>query len=61
MDRVQLPPRKRNRGARRTTIFTEASVRRLALPQQGEQVDYFEKLKRGLTLQLRLSYFPAQN
>jgi integrase len=56
MDRVQLPPRKRNRGARRTTIFTEASVRRLALPQQGEQVDYFEKLKRGLTLQLRLSY-----
>jgi integrase len=48
--------RKRNRGARRTTVFTEASVRRLPLPPPGEQIDYFEKLKRGLTLALRISY-----
>jgi integrase len=38
------------------TIFTEASVKRFKLPPEGEQIDHFEKLKRGLTLTLRISY-----
>jgi integrase len=38
------------------TIFTEASVKRFKLPPPGEQIDRFEKLKRGLTLTLRISY-----
>jgi integrase len=38
------------------TTFTEASVKRYRLPPQGQQVDYFEKLKRGRTLVLRISY-----
>jgi integrase len=40
----------------RSTVFTEGSVKRLPLPQQGEQIDYFQKLERGLTLALRISY-----
>ena len=39
----------------RQTKFTEESVRRYLLPEEG-QVDYFENLKRGLTLALRVSY-----
>ena len=38
------------------TIFTEASVKRFKLPPPGQQIDHFEKLKRGLTLTLRISY-----
>ena len=38
------------------TIFTEASVKRFKLPPPGAQIDHFEKLKRGLTLTLRISY-----
>jgi integrase len=38
------------------TIFTEASVKRFKLPPVGEQIDHYEKLKRGLTLTLRISY-----
>jgi integrase len=38
------------------TIFTEASVKRFKLPPPGAQIDRFEKLKRGLTLTLRISY-----
>jgi integrase len=38
------------------TIFTEASVKRFKLPPPGEQFDRFEKLKKGLTLTLRISY-----
>jgi hypothetical protein len=38
------------------TTFTEASVKRFKLPPPGAQIDHFEKLKRGLTLTLRLSY-----
>jgi integrase len=37
------------------TTFTEAGVKRLKLPAEGQR-DYFEKLKRGRTLALRLSY-----
>src|SRR5258708_4905248 len=39
----------------RKTQFTEVGVRRLKPPAEG-QADYFEKLKRGLTLVLRVSY-----
>jgi integrase len=39
----------------RATTFTEASVKRLRLPPQG-QIDFFEKLMKGRTLVLRLSY-----
>jgi integrase len=38
------------------TTFTEAAVKRLKLPAVGAQIDYFEKLRRGLTLTLRISY-----
>src|SRR5271157_1740148 len=38
------------------TVFTEASLKRLRLPPEGEQVDYVERLKRGRTLVLRISY-----
>ena len=38
------------------TTFTEASVKRLRLPPQGQQLDYFEKIMKGRTLVLRLSY-----
>jgi hypothetical protein len=41
---------------KRTTGFTELSVKRLPLPPPGQQIDYTEKLKRGLTLTLRISY-----
>jgi integrase len=44
------------RGRSRATVFTEMSVRKLPLPPQGAQIDYFEKLRRGLTLVLRISY-----
>ena len=37
------------------TIFTEVGVKRMKPPPSG-QFDQFEKLKRGLTLVLRLSY-----
>jgi len=40
----------------RATTFTEASVKRLRLPPQGQQLDYFEKIMKGRTLVLRLSY-----
>jgi integrase len=43
------------------TYFTEASVRRLRLPAPGEQVDHFEKLKRGRTLVMRVSYGGARS
>jgi integrase len=48
-----MEPGKRKRGA---TVFTEASVKKLPLPPEGEQIDHFEKLKRGRTLALRISY-----
>jgi integrase len=39
------------------TVFTEASVKRLPLPDKGKQVDWHEKpRKRGFTLGLRVSY-----
>jgi hypothetical protein len=38
------------------TVFTEASVKRFKLPPQGKQIDHYEKLKRGRTLTLRISY-----
>ena len=38
------------------TVFTEQMLRKLKLPPKGQQQDYFEKLNRGLTLMLRLSY-----
>jgi integrase len=38
------------------TTFTERGVSTLPLPPMGQQADYFEKLRRGLTLTLRLSY-----
>jgi len=41
--------------AKRSTVFTEAGVKKLKLPAEG-QVDFFEKIERGLTLMLRLSY-----
>jgi len=47
------PKREGKRGA---TVFTELSVQKLPLPPEGKQTDYFEKLKRGLTLVLRISY-----
>jgi integrase len=37
------------------TYFTEASVKKLKPPEEG-QADYFQKLRRGLTLVLRISY-----
>jgi integrase len=40
----------------RETYFTEASAKKLPLPPQGEQLDYFEKLRKGRTLVLRISY-----
>ena len=42
------------------TTFTEASVKRFKLPPPGAQIDHFEKLKRGLTLTLRISYGGTQ-
>src|SRR4051812_43147154 len=39
----------------RKTYFTESGVKKLKLPSEG-QLDYFEKLKRGLTLVVRVSY-----
>jgi integrase len=39
----------------RVTSFTEAAVQRYKLPVDG-QIDYFEKLMKGRTLTLRLSY-----
>jgi integrase len=38
------------------TNFTEAAVEKYKLPPQGAQIDYFEKLMKGRTLVLRLSY-----
>ena len=38
------------------TVFTEQMLRKLKLPPKGQQQDYFEKLNRGLTLMLRVSY-----
>jgi integrase len=38
------------------TTFTEATVEKYKLPPQGAQIDYFEKLMKGRTLVLRLSY-----
>jgi integrase len=38
------------------TTFTEAAVEKYKLPPQGAQVDYFEKVMKGRTLVLRLSY-----
>jgi integrase len=49
---LETKPRQK---AKRSTYFTEASVRKFTLPTTG-QLDYFEKLKRGLTLVLRASY-----
>jgi integrase len=49
-----MPQRTTKLGGR--TTFTELSVKRLPLPPPGAQIDWFEKLKRGLTLTLRLSY-----
>jgi integrase len=43
------------------TTFTEASVKRYRLPPQGQQTDYFEKLQKGRTLVLRLSYGGARS
>jgi integrase len=48
-----MPQRTTKLGGR--TTFTEASVKRLK-PPPGQQIDHFEKLRRGLTLTLRLSY-----
>jgi integrase len=36
--------------------FTELGVKKLSLPPQGKQVDYFQPLMKGRTLVLRLSY-----
>lgn len=41
--------------AKRATTFTTASVKKLKPPAEG-QVEFFQKLERGLTLVLRLSY-----
>lgn len=41
--------------AKRATVFTPASVAKLKPPAEG-QVEFFQKLERGLTLVLRLSY-----
>ncbi|MFY9697770.1 MAG: Arm DNA-binding domain-containing protein, partial [Rhodoplanes sp.] len=38
-----------------STYFTQEGVRKLKPPATG-QVDHFEKLNRGLTLMLRVSY-----
>ncbi|HZP69251.1 MAG TPA: tyrosine-type recombinase/integrase [Pseudolabrys sp.] len=38
------------------TIFTEASVKKYLLPAEGEQMEYFEKLRQGRRLVLRISY-----
>jgi integrase len=54
--KMRATQREGKRGRSRATVFTEASVKRLALPPRGEQIDYFEKLRRGLTLTLRISY-----
>jgi len=53
--RREAPPAEPKRKVSRSTIFTEVGVKRLALPEVG-QVDWFEKLRRGLTLVLRISY-----
>jgi integrase len=41
--------------AKRATVFTTAGVEKLKPPAEG-QVDFFQRLERGLTLVLRLSY-----
>jgi integrase len=39
-----------------STVFTEAGVKRLPLPKEGQQQEYFERLRKALTLVLRVSY-----
>jgi integrase len=54
---VPIKPRPERKAARsHKTYFTEASVKKYPLPPQGDQTDYVEKLRRGLTLGLRISY-----
>jgi integrase len=55
MEQAVARATRRTRKPGRTT-FTERGVSTLPLPPMGQQADYFEKLRRGLTLTLRLSY-----
>jgi integrase len=56
MSEGKMTTKARKGGRSHATSFTEASVKKLKLPDPGEQEDWFEKLKRGLTLGLRISY-----
>jgi integrase len=60
MERVARKPRQQpSKPARkfdRTTVFIEKNMGRYPLPPEGEQLDYYERLKKGRMLVMRVSY-----